>query len=159
MEGLHINRESNKFSLSEYLDDLSLTRLDFVTKDLMKKIKSELDEAYKQVSEDYIENQSYDLEEVSFIEEQLASIIEVKIIHLYKGVEIYTKKLISATYSVETPNMYKWDNLLSFLDGKGISYKDITGFDEVNQIRQVSNHLKHWIKGQKNKINHIQDGC
>ena len=157
MDDIHFDRESNKFGLSQFLDDLSLTSLDSSIDSLIKELSSDLSKAYELVHEAYKENNSYDLQEVYLIEEQISSIIEMKIIHLYKGVEIHTKKIISAAFDIDTNNMYKWDNLLSFLDGKDILYKELNGFREVNELRLVNNHLKHWIKGQKNRTSHIQE--
>jgi len=92
-----------------------------------------------------IQHQQYDtFRDIIFNEEQLLSLVEMKIIYAYKSLEISIKKLLAASFSLEsTKDFFKWDNLIKFLKTKNIEAKTLDSFIEITQLKNVNNAIKH----------------
>lgn len=78
-----------------------------------------------------------------FIESELFSVTEMRIIHLYKTFENKLKFLIRATYNIDIKMFYKWENIAQFLKTKNIDIKKIKCYNDINELRLVNNSLKH----------------
>lgn len=154
-EEIHEKRELNKIGLSTYLDEITLAHLDSITDNLVKELEDDLDNSYKEIYQSHLKNEYYNFEDANYKEEQLIAIEEIKIIHLYRNLEVIIKKLLRAAFNIDISSMYRWNNIESFLNGKKIDFKSITHYEEVNNLRLVNNHLKHWVEGEKSKIEHI----
>jgi hypothetical protein len=88
--------------------------------------------------------QHYCLIDIEYIKEEIWALIEMKIIYAFKFLEINIKKLIRTGFSeTQTKDFYKWDSLNSFLKGKNIKPYKLNGFQEVTQLKDVNNSLKH----------------
>lgn len=86
----------------------------------------------------------YCLIDIEYIKEEIWALVEMKIIYAFKFLEINIKKLIRTGFSeTQTKDFYKWDSLNSFLKGKNIKQYKLKGFQEVIQIKDVNNSLKH----------------
>ena len=86
----------------------------------------------------------YCLIDIEYVKDELWALIEMKIIYSFKFLEINIKKLIRTGFSeTQTKDFYKWDSLNSFLKGKNIKPYKLKGFQEVTQIKDVNNSLKH----------------
>lgn len=164
---IHDERELNKLGLETYfLDntnvfDISIDRL---IDDLKKHILVS-QEYYKDVKDlasgetkpdlelndqiaNYdatIQHQQFELfRDIVFSEEQLLSLVEMKVIYAYKSLEISIKKLLAAAFSLESAKeFFKWENLIKFLKSKNIEVKSIDAFTEIAQLRIVNNAIKH----------------
>lgn len=156
-EEIHEKRELSKIGLSTYLDEIALAHLDSITDNLVKELESNLDNTYKEIYQSHLNNEYYNFEDTYYKEEQLLAIQEIKIIHLYRNFEVIIKKLLRAAYNIDISKMYRWNNIEVFLSEKKIDYKNIPHYEDVNNLRLVNNHLKHWVEGEKSKIDHISD--
>jgi hypothetical protein len=68
----------------------------------------------------------------------------MRIIYLFKNLEINVKSIIKYAYpDVNTKEFYKWQVLITFLQGKDIKVTSIAGYEEVIQLKEVNNALKH----------------
>jgi hypothetical protein len=68
----------------------------------------------------------------------------MKIIYAYKDFEIKLKFLISATYQkFDKSKMYNWEFIIDFLKTRRIDVKNVDGYSEVEELRNVNNALKH----------------
>jgi hypothetical protein len=77
-------------------------------------------------------------------EQELLALFDMKIIHLYKSFEIRLKKLLNEGYpNVSTRDFYKWESITMFLKSKNIKLKEIEGYTEVVQLKDLNNSLKH----------------
>jgi len=77
-------------------------------------------------------------------EEILLSLIEMKIIYAFKFLEINIKKLLVASFSLEsTKDFYRWDSITKFLKDKNIVPKELKGYKEVSELKDVNNSIKH----------------
>jgi hypothetical protein len=69
---------------------------------------------------------------------------EMKVVHLFREVEVKIKLLIETAYTdVSVKTFHNWDSLSTFLKSKGIEIKNIESFDDVNSLRKVNNAVKH----------------
>jgi len=75
---------------------------------------------------------------------KLEALSEMKIVYLFKSLEISMKVLINRAYpNINTKSFYRWDRIMSFFKSRGIKISEITGYQEVNQLRKVNNNIKH----------------
>lgn len=97
----------------------------------------------EEIKEDGFPESHYELfQEADFIDSQIVAMNEMKIIYAYKLFEINVKRLLKPFYDV--PNgLYKWENLKGFFKGKGILFSELKGYNELDELRQVNNNLKH----------------
>lgn len=163
MEEYYINEhEAERFSAKMYLDtftselynsfepsaDKEIERL-IKEIDKVKKKHRNLDEKQsKEKSEQKFINieldKYYCSMDVEYIKEEIWALIEMKIIYSFKFLELNIKKLIRTTFQgTKTNDFYKWDSLNSFLKSKNIKPENLKGFQEIIQLKDVNNSLKH----------------
>lgn len=81
---------------------------------------------------------------IELFSQHLRSLNEMRIIYLFKNLEINIKSIIKYAYpDVNTKEFYRWQILISFLEEKSIAVKEIAGYDEVISLKEVNNALKH----------------
>lgn len=160
-------REMNKISLETFSFDKHNV-LDFPIDKLIAEKKEGIKQAYKNHQKwlDLLENepdkfknmdevvqqtghslhvQMHDeIVEVSYLEDELFALLEMKIIYSFKHLEINIKKLLTASYNDKSINKhYKWENLIEYLKMKNLDNTKIKGYKEINQLRILNNSLKH----------------
>ncbi len=80
----------------------------------------------------------------SLISESLYSIYEMRIVYLFKSLEIIMKKLIEKAYpESNTIGFYKWENIKSYFKSKDINLTILPGYPECNDLRKINNAIKH----------------
>ncbi|GAA4277570.1 hypothetical protein [Aquimarina mytili] len=156
-ESIEWKRNMDQMGLATYMDELDINLLEAPTKGLIKSLNENLENEYQDAGESFMETGSYDLVNANYLEQQLMAVYEVKIIHLYKSLEINVKRLLKAAYNKTSKDLYRWSTLTGFLNSKEIDYKKIKGYVEVNQLREVNNTLKHWTREGDSKIGHIEE--
>lgn len=83
-------------------------------------------------------------EEARYLENELFSLFEMKIIYAFKHLEINIKQLLTSAYKYDSINrQYKWDSIVQFLNSQEINPKELNFYEEVNQLRYLNNSLKH----------------
>ncbi len=163
MEELDFNEyAAERFSAKTYLDTFTFdlynsfeTSADNEIERLTNEIKT-LKTKYKKLDSKEIKGKTeqeimdveidkhYCLIDVDYIKEEIWALIEMKIIYAFKFLEINIKKLIRTGFSeTQTKDFYKWDSLNSFLKGRNIKPNSLNGFQEVTQLKDVNNSLKH----------------
>jgi hypothetical protein len=130
----------------------------------------ELEAKMNQLSKEYAESGIPNEEDVQILEdlgdcsmhigwlhENLCAIAEMKIVNLYKSLEIDTKHILSVIYeNSNSKQFFRWEMLISFLKTNNIQPESLTGFAETNQLRIVNNQIKHG--GQlKDEIKNISE--
>ncbi len=115
----------------------------------------ELDEIAKQTAH----NRMHDyVRAASYIQDELSTLFEMKIIYAFKHLEIEIKNLISASLNDKSIGKYsKWDNLIQYLKSKNIDIKEVKDYREVNQLRTVNNSLKHSNDQIDNSLKGIEE--
>jgi hypothetical protein len=87
--------------------------------------------------------------------EHLNVLSEMKIIYLFKSVEITMKSLIHTGYpKINTKDFFQWDVMASYFKSINIKISDFNGYVEVTELRKVNNSIKHnnTINDDINKI-------
>lgn len=93
-----------------------------------------------------------------YIDEELYVLYELKIIYLYKFLEINLKKVLAISFNIDkSTRMYQWDHFGRLLQEREIDIKSITNYREVNELRQVNNSLKHSDAIEENLIRKITE--
>ena len=178
---LNEKRETNKIGLETFTMNRYniLDRpVDILIKDIKKEIQREYAEHQKwidikennpnrfeelnqiaQQTDHSIEFQMHNyIQNISYLEDELATLYEMKIIYAFKHLEIEIKNLISAAYNDKSiSKSSKWDNLISYLKSKNIDINDIKQYREVNQLRTVNNSLKHSNEQLDKSLNGIEE--
>lgn len=128
----------------QFLDELSTNKLDSTVEESVAILENALEEANSKAFEQYEETNYHDSTQIDIISSQLKDIYEVKIIFLFKNVEINLKKIISMAYNITFDKNSNWSTILTILKSKNINY-NTTGlpYKEVNQLRIINNSIKH----------------
>jgi hypothetical protein len=134
--------------------------------ELYKKLETEQESLSEKYKETGVPDQNdiillEDLGESSmhtgWLYENLTSIYEMRIVNLFRSLEIDLKyKLESAYKDVDTKQFYRWDILISFFETKNMTPKTLNGYQESDQLRRVNNQIKHG-GGINNNIKNIQE--
>lgn len=137
-ETCHDTRELNKFSLDSFFIDVINNDFDNVIDKLIKDLENEIKQLEK------IDNNGIEDLEIFYIENELNSLSEMKIIYSFKHFETHLKLLLKGSYpKTDKSNLYKWDNLVGFLKTKKIKIKEIKNHKEINELRNLNNTIKH----------------
>ena len=79
----------------------------------------------------------------SFLQ-HLYSLNEMRIIYLFKNLEISIKSIIKNAYpDTNIKDFFKWQSLIDFFEEKSISVTAIEGYTDAIQLKDVNNVLKH----------------
>jgi hypothetical protein len=174
-------REMSKMGLDIFTHNRN-NILDFPIDKLIKDLKKDIDKAYSEHKQ-WIEleeknparfkeleeqaNQSgYTLysqmygyiQDAIYLEEELFALYEMKIIYAFKHLEINIKQLLFAAYQDNYINrQFKWDSIIQFLNSKSIIAKELNEYENINQLRNVNNSLKHSNKVIDQSIKNIPE--
>ena len=84
------------------------------------------------------------IQDVFYSEDELFALFEMKIIYAFKHLEINIKQLLFSAYHDKYINrQFKWDSIIQFLNSKSIIAKELNEYENINQLRNVNNSLKH----------------
>jgi hypothetical protein len=137
------NREYSKIYLQQFVDNLNAEN--FI--DSVEEIINTLDEQLTNELNNFYEFQRNNPEgysvDTDYLEDKLRALTEMNIVYSYKEFEINLKRLIKMTYKVDTKELFKWESIKAFLKTKNINITTLKGYNEVDQLRQVNNSIKH----------------
>lgn len=142
MESYSTKREINKLGLETFFLNLQNNHYDFNIDRLIFDLEEKLKELEKKnlnlISE--IDNEI----EMIFLSKELYAISEMKIIYAYKHFEIHLKFLLKASYENSKENdFYKWESIVAFLKTKNIKLSEVSNYNEINELRNLNNSIKH----------------
>lgn len=84
-------------------------------------------------------------------EQKLRALAEMKIIFLYKNLEITLKKFLEIAYSMdEAKELFNWDDIKNSFKAKNVYLSEFEEYDDIIELKQVSNNLKHSEKIHEN---------
>lgn len=144
----------------QYLDNLEYKRRS--EKELSDYISS-AQKSMEEMGEDYdYHNYDYGVEQELRLEEMAANaqfdffneakelhalaLIEMKVMFLYKEIEIRLKKIISTHYSQKTSQLSNLNALNKCFESNGVVLKEISSYQFIDDLRRVNNDLKHSLK-------------
>lgn len=158
-EVMHYERESKRSFILSYIENLKGNRFNEIFQNQTEKINNKIGGLFKKFKDsgrhDW-EDWYYHSVDESFLEDQLYVLSEMNIIYIYKEFEINLKKLIKKAYG-DDKNLYKWSNLIKFFKSKKIILEDLEGYNELNELRVLNNHLKHSDRIISNEIKNIKE--
>jgi hypothetical protein len=163
MEEYDINEyEVERFSAKMYLDtftfDLSNSFESSADKEIenlineIEKLNKKHNDLDKNQTKEKTEQEMMDIEidkhycllDMEYIKGEIWALIEMKIIYSYKSLELNTIKLIETAFpGTKTKDFYKWDVLINFLKSRNIKLENLKGYQEIVQLKNVNNALKH----------------
>ena len=153
-------RETSKIGLELFVHNLKENSFkDAVSElidNLQTKLNDEISEFLEFQKQDENANQNYHLD-TYYMEDKLLALSEMNVVYSYKDFEINLKKLIGASYGIDTKEFYRWNIITDFLKSKNIEYSELKGYQEVNQLRKVNNSIKHATKGIDKDIKSISE--
>ena len=79
------------------------------------------------------------------------AIVQMKILFLYKEVEIRFKQLLSSKYNVKTKSLYNLDSWKASFKYHNVDIAKLEGFKQIFDLKQVNNDLKHSLSIHKSK--------
>lgn len=85
------------------------------------------------------------------ISQQKLSLLEMKVLYLYKEVEIRLKTIIANRYNKSTNQLSSLKQICDYFRSKGVNLECIDNYKNVDSLRLVANDLKHSIKINKSK--------
>jgi hypothetical protein len=75
---------------------------------------------------------------------QLYALNEMRVIYLFKDIEIEMKSLLNTAFSrVNIRKLFNWEIIATVCKENGIKLEEIDGYKEVNELRQINNSIKH----------------
>jgi len=145
-EEIEFEREISKIGLETFVDNLKENSFSNTVFEQTEKLQKELNETvteFLKAQEKSDQDEYYFQLDTIFLEDKLSALSEMNIVYAYKEFEINLKKLIGAAYGMDTREFYKWESIISFLKSKNIKPSELNGFQEINDLRKVNNHIKH----------------
>lgn len=119
--------------------------------DIYEEIENEISANYSKLSSYDTEEQSYLIDKQLYYEEEidknnayLDSLFEMKIIYLFKSLEISMKFLIKYAYpTINVKAFYQWESMKDFFKSKEIDLFKIDGYIECLDLKKINNCIKH----------------
>ncbi|MFM2607900.1 hypothetical protein AAFX30_09760 [Vibrio chagasii] len=85
--------------------------------------------------------------ELEYVESKIYVIRELEVIYKYRDIEIALKHFVSLAYpDADTHGLYNWSKLKAFTKSKGVSISQVKHYQAINDLRKLSNALKHSSK-------------
>lgn len=157
-------RQKRVTSLNHY-NDSSLDAFETATEEIIQKFYDDLkvyairdEELEKEINDNYAKLQTYESPaQLRLIDEQLDcenqtgyingyldSLIEMKVVYLFKSLEITIKYFIKTAYpAIDVKSFFKWENIKEFFRGKDIDISTITGYPQCVELKKINNCIKH----------------
>lgn len=83
-------------------------------------------------------------EAIDWNSNQLYALNEMRVIYLFKDIEIEMKTLLNSMFSsVNIRKLFNWEVISTVCKENNISLDKIDGYNEVNELRQINNSIKH----------------
>ena len=131
--------------IKSFYNDLKTLR--FKYDDLESKISDNYDKRKTYETEeqsDLIDNQLYIESQSEYINVYLNSLVEMKLLYLFKSLELSIKYLIGTAYpDTGVKSLFKWENMKDFFKNREMDITTINGYLECVELKKVNNCIKH----------------
>ena len=111
-------------------------------------------------TEDAYDEMLWNLDEIYLVKDYLLAVEEMKIIYLFKTLEIRIKTLIKIAYpDKDFKENYKWDMMKNIFKNFDIDITVLDGYTEAFNLNTINNRIKHSgeISNEIKKINEFKD--
>jgi hypothetical protein len=160
MKSIEERREKSKLGLEMFFLDVQNNFYDRISDEAIKSFEIKVNEAEGRKIENQPEEYFTHTKtmEIFFLQEELRAIAEMKILYAYKNFEIKLKFLLGAAYGINTSKIFKWETIVEFLKEKNINISDIKANQEISELRNTNNVLKHTDNlHEDNRTNNIKE--
>lgn len=149
-------RKANRLGLQTFFLNIENNHYDFGSNKLIIVLEKKLAELEAQI-ESNINTLGHEKHmEVYFLKKELFAISEMKVLYSYKHFETHLKFLLKASYEeIKDKDLYKWEFVEVFLNSKKINPKEIPGYVELRELRNLNNAIKHDRNTIDNKTKNI----
>ncbi|MDP2488490.1 hypothetical protein Q8W38_04035 [Vibrio splendidus] len=108
-------------------------------------LEKKLEQQYFSEHSEQLEMKLFDISiELEHLDNELATIIEVEIMYLYKSYEFNLKQILKWAFpSIKQVDLSNIRNISSFLKKRGVYFDDIEHFGHVDALRNLNNAVKH----------------
>jgi len=90
--------------------------------------------------------------------EYVKALSEMKVVYLYKTVEIIIKSLIHTAYPEKNPKKIdNWQSIEDYFNSIDIDVSNFDGYEEVNELRKTNNNIKHDETINDDKVKKIKE--
>jgi hypothetical protein len=99
-------------------------------------------------------------EKTESTKEYLLSLSEMKIVYLFKSLEVVLKRIIQTAYpETNIKELWQWDTIKIFFKNYDIEIAKLDGYIESSQLRLVNNSIKHnnLLNGEIKKIGEFKN--
>jgi hypothetical protein len=87
---------------------------------------------------------SWILDERASTIEHLTALEEMKIVYLFKSLEINMKSLINIAYpKISTKEAYNWNSMVNIFKSLDIELTKLDGYPEATELKTINNSIKH----------------
>ncbi|MDL2145114.1 hypothetical protein QQY79_21520 [Flavobacterium tructae] len=145
VNNIEATRETAKLGLQTFFMDVENNFHDRISDEAINIFEKKILDANTRDRSDEYKRGDYSgpTMEIYFMEQELKAISEMKILYAYKHFENKLKFLLSAAYGASKSKMFKWEFVCEFLREKNIDIKNINCYSEINELRNLSNCIKH----------------
>lgn len=154
-------RETSKIGLNLFVDNLKDNNFSKAVYEQIEKLQKELDDSitdFLNIQQQSDQNECNYYLDTEFLDDKLTALSEMNIVYAFKDLEINIKKLLRAAYGIDVQDFYKWKSILNFLKLKKIKASELNGYQEINDLRELNNHIKHSTSQKiNNKIKSIPE--
>jgi predicted nuclease with TOPRIM domain len=82
--------------------------------------------------------------DIEYMKGYLFSLLEMRIVYLFKSLEVVMKKIIQTGYAkTNNRDLHRWDNMKTFFKSNDIEIAAIEGYAECIELQKVNNNIKH----------------
>lgn len=90
---------------------------------------------------------------ILFCEEELLALEEMRIVFLFKSVEIAMKEMMSIAFpKLSKRDQYRWDLVTTYLTSHGVPVRELAGYRETDALRSINNHIKHALAPDQESV-------
>lgn len=140
---LALKKKTEKMGFNVFMLHVRNNHFDKISDDAIQKHEKEIIRI-KQLDKKMTIDDSKNLWDLIFLEDELKALTEMKILYAYKHFEISLKFMLKAHYkNIENKQMFKWNEVVSYLKTKSIDITKVDKYKDINELREVSNAIKH----------------
>ncbi len=151
-------RELSRLGLQTFFINMDNNHYDFAANKIIKELEKKIAEIEIKIESENKDSGYMKHIEVFLLKKELFAISEMKILYAYKHFETHLKFLLKASYQEIIENrLYKWDNVEDFLKSKKINPKEIADYEQIRDLRNLNNAIKHARNILDNKTKNISE--
>lgn len=137
------NRKVEELGFSMFLLHVQNNHFDKIAEEAIRKHEEEILKL-EEIDKKFKIEDSEVFYDILFRGEELKALSEMKIIYSYKHFETSLKILLNSSYKdLDKSKLYKWESISDILKIKKIDIRKLNCFNDIDELREVNNAIKH----------------